>query len=105
MALRLAVSPDGRWIAAGSGSEDIIRLWPMPDVAKPPLYTLPLDELLEVLAAMQGSAVRRATVEQAALLVGELGIPWIFCSGDAHACREAEAWVPGIVTALPAWLG
>jgi len=38
-------------------------------------------------------------MEQAALLVGELGIPWVFCSGDAHACREAEAWVPGIVTA------
>jgi D-amino peptidase len=38
-------------------------------------------------------------MEQAALLVGELGIPWIFCSGDAHACREAEAWAPGIVTA------
>jgi D-amino peptidase len=38
-------------------------------------------------------------MEQAALLVGELGIPWVFASGDVHACREAEAWVPGIVTA------
>lgn len=38
-------------------------------------------------------------MEQAALLAGELGIPWIFCSGDSHACREAEQWVPGIVTA------
>jgi D-amino peptidase len=38
-------------------------------------------------------------MEQAALLAGELGIPWIFTSGDAHACREAEAWVPGMVTA------
>jgi D-amino peptidase len=38
-------------------------------------------------------------MEQAALLAGELGIPWVFTSGDAHACREAEAWVPGMVTA------
>jgi D-amino peptidase len=38
-------------------------------------------------------------MEQAALLVGELGIPWVFTSGDAHACREAEDWVPGMVTA------
>lgn len=38
-------------------------------------------------------------MEQAALLAGELGVPWIFVSGDLHACREAEAWVPGIVTA------
>jgi D-amino peptidase len=38
-------------------------------------------------------------MEQAALLVGELGIPWVFTAGDAHACREAEAWVPAMVTA------
>jgi len=38
-------------------------------------------------------------MEQAALLAGELGIPWIFTAGDAHACREAEGWVPGMVTA------
>jgi D-amino peptidase len=38
-------------------------------------------------------------MEQAALLAGELGIPWVFTSGDAHACREAEEWVPGMVTA------
>jgi D-amino peptidase len=38
-------------------------------------------------------------MEQAALLAGELGIPWVFTSGDAHACKEAEGWVPGMVTA------
>jgi WD40 repeat protein len=41
---RVAVSPDGRWIASATGGE--IRLWPMPDVTKPPLHTLPLDEIL-----------------------------------------------------------
>jgi D-amino peptidase len=38
-------------------------------------------------------------MEQAALLAGELGIPWIFTSGDSHACEEAKAWVPGMITA------
>ena len=40
----LAVSPDGQWIASGADTE--IRLWPMPDLSKPPLHTLPLDQLL-----------------------------------------------------------
>ena len=40
----MAISPDGRWIASAHGTE--IRLWPMPDVSKPPLHTLPLAELL-----------------------------------------------------------
>jgi D-amino peptidase len=38
-------------------------------------------------------------MEQAALLAGELGIPWVFTSGDAYACREAEDWIPGMVSA------
>ncbi|MBW2529192.1 MAG: WD40 repeat domain-containing protein [Deltaproteobacteria bacterium] len=44
MILGLTISPDGRWIA--SSSDDSVRLWPMPDVLKPPLHTLPHDELL-----------------------------------------------------------
>jgi D-amino peptidase len=35
---------------------------------------------------------------QIALYFGALGLPLIFLSGDADACREAEALVPGIVT-------
>ncbi len=38
-------------------------------------------------------------MEIAAYLAGELGLPWAFTAGDLHACREAEAWAPGIVTA------
>ncbi|NLS79290.1 MAG: M55 family metallopeptidase [Chloroflexi bacterium] len=38
-------------------------------------------------------------MEQAAYLAGDLGIPWVFTSGDVHACREAASWVPGLVTA------
>ena len=40
----VAISPDGRWVASAAGDE--ICLWPMPDVTKPPLHTLPRAELL-----------------------------------------------------------
>jgi len=35
---------------------------------------------------------------QFALLVGSMGIPMIFLSGDEAACREVEALIPGITT-------
>jgi WD40 repeat protein len=40
----LAISPDSRWIA--SAGDTSVRLWPMPDVTRPPLHTLPRAELL-----------------------------------------------------------
>jgi WD40 repeat protein len=46
----VAISPDGKWIASAAGGE--IRLWPMPDVAKPPLHTLPYAELMAKLRAL-----------------------------------------------------
>ncbi len=46
----LAISPDGKWIASSSGTE--IRLWPMPDVSKPPFHTLPHEELMGRLRAL-----------------------------------------------------
>jgi WD40 repeat protein len=60
----VAVSPDGQWIASASGGE--IRLWPMPDVTKPPLHTLPHDELLAKLRALTNLQV----VEDAASPTG-----------------------------------
>ncbi len=53
----LAVSPDGRWIA--SATDESIRLWPMPDVTKPPLHTLPDEELLAKLDALTNLRVVR----------------------------------------------
>ena len=44
-------SPDGRWIAS-SAFDATIRLWPMPDFSKPPLHTLPHDELMATLESL-----------------------------------------------------
>ena len=53
----LAVSPDERWIASASG--DALNVWPMPDVMKPPLHTLPHAELMAKLDALTNLRVVR----------------------------------------------
>jgi WD40 repeat protein len=42
--IAVAVSPDKRWVA--SEADDGIRVWPMPDLDKPPFHTLPYEKLL-----------------------------------------------------------
>jgi WD40 repeat protein len=57
---RVAISPDLRWIAS-TGEDNTLRLWPMPDLDKPPLHTLPHDELVAKLKALTNlRAVRDA---------------------------------------------
>jgi WD40 repeat protein len=54
----IAISPDLRWIAT-TGQDDTIRLWPMPDLSKPPLHTLPHDQLLAKLRSLTNLRVAR----------------------------------------------
>jgi len=60
VAISVAVSPDLRWVAS-AGEDNTLRLWPMPDLSKPPLQTLPHDELLVRLRSLTNvRAVRDA---------------------------------------------
>jgi hypothetical protein len=54
----VALSPDGRWVAT-SGEDNTLRLWPMPDLAQPPLHTLPHGELLAKLKSLTNLRVVR----------------------------------------------
>jgi len=55
---RVAIDPSGRWIASG-GEDDTVRLWPMPDLSKPPLHTLPHEELIAKLKTLTNLRVVR----------------------------------------------
>jgi len=48
---RVAISPDLQWVAS-AGEDNTLRLWPMPDLSKPPLHTLPHDELVAKLRSL-----------------------------------------------------
>jgi WD40 repeat protein len=46
-----AISPDPKWVAS-TGEDNTLRLWPMPDLSKPPLHALPHDELVAKLKSL-----------------------------------------------------
>jgi WD40 repeat protein len=55
--VNVAFDPRGRWIASSAGTE--VRLWPMPDLSKPPLHTLPREELIAKLKTLTNLRVVR----------------------------------------------
>ena len=54
----IVVAPDARRIASG-GKDRSLRLWPMPDLSKPPLHTLPREELIAKLKTLTNLRVVR----------------------------------------------
>jgi WD40 repeat protein len=52
----LQIDPSGRWIYS-AGTDGTLRMWAMPDLSKPPLHTLPHDELLEKLYSLTNMRV------------------------------------------------
>jgi WD40 repeat protein len=57
----VAISPDLKWVAT-TGEDNTLRLWPMPDLASPPLHTLPHADLLARLRLLTNlRAVRDAS--------------------------------------------
>jgi WD40 repeat protein len=54
----LEIDPHGRWIAS-AGADNTVRIWPMPDLSRPPLHTLPRSQLIVKLETLTNLRVVR----------------------------------------------
>jgi WD40 repeat protein len=77
----LAISPDERWIA--SSSDESISIWPMPDLTKPPLHTLPHAELMAQLDALTNLRMVRDPASAAG---------WRLDVGPFRGWKDVPAW-------------
>ncbi len=78
----VAISPDLRWVASADVDQNL-RLWPMPDLSKPPLHTLPHDELLAKLHSLTNLRAVRDP---------ESDTGWTIEIGPFPGWREVPTW-------------
>jgi D-amino peptidase len=45
------------------------------------------------------NGISHGEIGMQAMIAGHYGVPMVFLSGDLHACKEVEGFIPGIVTA------
>ncbi len=76
------VSPDLKWIAS-AGEDNTLRLWPMPDLDRPPLHALPQRDLVATLKSLTNlRAVRDARAPTG----------WKIEAGPFPGWRDVPTW-------------